>query len=104
MVNFFCTDSGLSQTKLCDMLVQLITHQDKSVNLLVQQSSIIKIIADFRKRKPYILQYADDTDMYDFICGETKTITQNITVNVAPKVLSSITVTTPPTKTTYIAG
>ena len=36
--------------------------------------------------------------------GVTKTITQNITVNAASKVLSRIAVTTPPTKTTYIEG
>ena len=36
--------------------------------------------------------------------SETKTCTQTITVKVAPKTLSSIAVTTAPTKTTYTAG
>ena len=36
--------------------------------------------------------------------GLTKTCTQAITVNAAPKTLSSIAVTTEPTKTTYTAG
>ena len=36
--------------------------------------------------------------------GVTKTCTQAITVNAAPKTLSSIAVTTAPTKTTYTAG